>query len=85
MVSTLVAPKMVDIIRRSLPEGLRADFDADVRRTETPRLQTVLRLWRARGAARNDPDRIRRLQSAVRTDPDSGAVTWTADPDEPAR
>ncbi|MEU8139573.1 hypothetical protein [Streptodolium elevatio] len=78
MVSALVAPKMIDIIRRSLPEPMRSDFDADVRRTDMSRLQGVLRLWRARGAARNDPERIRRLETAVRTDPDSGAVTWTA-------
>jgi hypothetical protein len=80
MVSALIAPKMVDLIRRSLPEPLRRDFDADVRRTDVSRLQGVLRFWRARGAARDDPDRIRRLESAVRTDPQSGAVTWTADP-----
>ncbi|MCF2529812.1 hypothetical protein [Yinghuangia soli] len=80
MVSALVAPKVVDTIRQSLPERLRPDFDADVRRAEMSRLQGVLRLWRARGAARNDPERIRRLESAVRTDPASGAVTWTADP-----
>ncbi|WP_436773454.1 hypothetical protein [Yinghuangia sp. YIM S09857] len=80
MVSALVAPKMIDIIRRSLPEPMRSDFDADVRRTDTSRLQPVLRLWRARAAARNDPDRIRRLESALRTDPHSTAVTWTADP-----
>ncbi|NUU22264.1 MAG: hypothetical protein HOV68_12240 [Streptomycetaceae bacterium] len=80
MVSTLIAPKMIDAIRRSLPEPLRRDFDADVRRTDMSRLPGVLRLWRARGAARDDPERIRRLESAVQTDPDSGAVTWTADP-----
>lgn len=79
MVAALVAPKMVDLIRRSLPEPLRRDFDDDLRRTDTRRLQDVLRFWRARGAARNDPDRLRKLESAVRRDAD-GAVTWTADP-----
>ncbi|GAA4949526.1 hypothetical protein ACPA54_25320 [Uniformispora flossi] len=78
MVAALVAPKMVDLIRRSLPEPLRRDFDADLRRTETRRLQPLLRMWRARGAARNDPDRLRELEAAVRRDPD-GTVTWTAE------
>lgn len=68
----LVAPRVVDRIRGSLPEGLRRDFDDDVRRTEVSRLQSVLRFWRARGAARDDPDRIRRLERAIARRPAPG-------------